>query len=158
MLTRRTFQIAALSFSAAAMARTASSQENATVTVRIRADESVRALLPPIAQSNLTIEPDRSDAAQTLAQRAPPSKALPIILIIVGAIAVVELLTMIRELLRQVYYGGVLIDIRSQPPTITNDPSIPADMVFVVGTDGTTTKYTSDQFSMDVLTSALKVK
>jgi hypothetical protein len=117
------------------MARAASNQETATVTVRIRADESVRALIPTIEQRNLTIEPDRSEAAQTLAQRAPPSKAFPIILIIVGAIAVVELFTMIRELVRQVYYGGVLIDTRSQPPTITNDPTIPADMVFVIGSN-----------------------
>ena len=84
-----------------------------TVTVRIRADESVRAVIPPIAEGSLTIEPDQSPAATDLAQRVPPGRAVRIIFIIFGAIAVTELLQMIKELVRQVYYGGVVIDTRT---------------------------------------------
>jgi hypothetical protein len=104
------------------------------------------------------IEPDRSEAAQDLARRSPPERALPIIFIIVGAIAVTELMEMIKELLRQVYYGGVVIDTRSQPPSVTSDPKIPANMIFVIDADGKTNRFTNDQFSVDLLKLALKVK
>ena len=68
----------------------------------------------------------------------------------------VQLLQMIKELVRQTYYGGVVIDTRSQPPTISSDPSIPANMIFVVDTKGKTTHYTNDKFSLDTLRLALK--
>jgi hypothetical protein len=158
MLSRRKFQVVMLSLGAAALSGSARGQQGDTVFVRIRADEIVRAVIPPIAQRNLTIEQDQSEEARDLARRAPPSKAVPIILIIVGAIAVTELLQMIRELLRQAYYGGVVIDTRSQPPSVTSDPKIPADMVFVIDAEGKTTRYTNDQFSLDVLKLALKGK
>jgi hypothetical protein len=112
-----------LSLGAAAFPRGASGQQGDTVTVRIRADDSVRAGIPPIVQRNLTIESDQSEEAKELARRSPDTRAAPIILIIVGAIAVTELLQMIKELLRQIYYGGVVIDTRSQPPSVTNDSS-----------------------------------
>jgi hypothetical protein len=72
--------------------------------------------------------------------------------------AVTELAEMIREMLRQFYYGGVVIDTRSQPPSVTSDPKVPANMVFVIDAKGETTRYTSDRFSFDVLKSALEVK
>ena len=56
MLTRRTFYIAVLSLGAAAFPKGARGQLGDTVTVRIRADDSVRAGIPPIVQRNLTIE------------------------------------------------------------------------------------------------------
>jgi hypothetical protein len=59
---------------------------------------------------------------------------------------------------RQTYYGGVIIDTRSEPPSVTSDPKIPADMVFVIDAQGRTTRYTNNQFSLDVLKLALKVK
>jgi hypothetical protein len=126
--------------------------------VRIRADESVRALIPPIAEGSLTIEPDQSPAATDLAERVPAGRAVPIIFIIVGAIAVTELLQMIRELVRQVYYGGVVIDTRTQPPSVTSDPKIPANMIFVIDADGKTNRFTNDQFSLDVLKLAFNVR
>jgi hypothetical protein len=158
MLTRRTFHIVLLSLGAAAFPRGASGQQDDTVTVRIRADDSVRAVIPPIAQRDLTIEPDRSEEAKELARRSPDTRAVPIILIIVGAIAVTELLKMIKELLRQTYYGGIVIDMRPQPPSVTNDPKIPANMVFVIDAEGKTKQFTDDQFSLNVLKLALKVK
>ena len=72
--------------------------------------------------------------------------------------AVTELLKIILELYRQTHYGGVVIDTRQQPPMITSDPKIPGDMVFVIAADGRTTQYTGDQFSIDALKMALKVK
>ena len=158
MLTRRTFYIAVLSLGAAAFPKGARGQLGDTVTVQIRADDSVRAGIPPIVQRNLTIESDQSEEAKDLARRSPDTRAAPIILIIVGAIAVTELLKMIRELLRQVYYGGVVIDARSKPPSVTNDPKIPANMIFVIDTEGKTSRFTNDQFSVDVLKLALNVK
>jgi hypothetical protein len=118
----------------------------------------VRAQLSPIAQRELTVEPDKSDSAAELAQLAPSSRAVPIIFIIIGAIAATELLKIIKELLRQFYYGGVVIDTRSQPPTVTNDPKFPADMVFVIDGDGKVTKYSSDGLSLNILKEALKLK
>lgn len=158
MFTRRTFHVFALSLGSAAFAGVARAQQDDLVTVRIRADETARAVLPPIEQENLTIEPDHSEEAKDLARRVPPGRALPILVIIAGAIAVTELLQMIKELYRQTYYGGVLIDTRAQPPSITSDPKIPANMVFVIGADGKTSQYTGDQFSLDALKVALKVK
>jgi hypothetical protein len=158
MLTRRTFDIAMLSLGAAAFPGGANAQQGDTVTVRIRADDSVRAGIPPIVQRNLTIEPDQSAEAKDLARRSPATRAAPVILMIVGAIAVTELLQTIKELLRQVYYGGVVIDTRSQPPSVTNDPKIPANMVFVIDTKGNTSRFTNDKFSLDALKLALKVK
>jgi hypothetical protein len=158
VLTRRTFHIVAFFLGTTAFSRAASAQQGDTVTVRIRADETVRAVIPPIVQGNLSIEPDQSEAAKELAERVPPAKAVPIIFIIVGAIAVTELLQMIKELVRQVYYGGVVIDTRMQPPNVTSDPKIPANMIFVIDADGKTNRFTNDQFSLDVLKLAFKVK
>jgi hypothetical protein len=155
--TRRTFHIVAFFIANTAFSRAASAQGD-TVTVRIRADESVRAVIPPIAQRNLTIEPDQSEEAKDLARRSPPERAVPIIFIIAGAMAVPMVLQMIREALRQSYYGGVILDMRSQPPNVTSDPKIPGNMVFVIDAGGKTTRYTSDQLSPELLGSLLKAK
>jgi hypothetical protein len=158
MLTRRTFHALTFSLAAAVFPGATRAQQRDTVSIRIRVDESVRAVIPPIAQRNLTIEPDKSDAAKVLAGRAPPERAVPIIFIIAGAMAVPMVLQMIREALRQTYYGGVMLDMRTQPPSVTSDPKIPGNMVFVIDADGKTTRYTSDQLSPDLLASLLKAK
>jgi hypothetical protein len=158
VLTRRTFHIVTFSIGATAFSRAARAQQGDTVTIRIRVDESVRAAIPPIVQQNLTIEPDQSEAAKDLARRSPPERAVPLIFIIAGAMAVPVVLQMIREALRQTYYGGVIIDMRAQPPNVASDPKIPGHMIFVIDTSGTTTRYTSDQLSPDLLASLLKAK
>jgi hypothetical protein len=158
MLTRRTFHLATISFSAAALSHGASAQQGDTVTVRMRVDESVRAAIPPLAQRALTIEPDRSQEAKELALRSPPERAVPIIFIIVGALTVPMVLQMIREALRQTYYGGVIMDMRTEPPTVTSDPKIPGNMVFVIEAGGKTTRYTSDQLSPELIGTLLKAK
>jgi hypothetical protein len=158
MLTRRMLHTAVLSIVSVAFARNAASQQTGAVAIRMRVDESVRAVIPPIAQKNLTIERDQSEEAKELTRRAPPERALPIIFIIAGAMAVPMVLQMIREALRQTYYGGVLIDMRSQPPSVTSDPKIPGNMVFVIEAGGKTTRYTSDQLSPELLGPLLKAK
>lgn len=158
MLTRRTFHIAAVSGAAAALSTAANGQQGDTVTVRMRVDESVRAAIPLMAQRNLAIERDQSEAAKELAGKAPAGRAIPIIFIIAGALAVPVVVQMIREALRQTYYGGVLIDLRTQPPNVTSDLKIPGNMVFVTEPDGKTTRYTSDQLSPELIGAILKAK
>ena len=149
MLTRRRFHKVGLVLTALFICGRSRAQLQDTVTVRVRADETVRGVLQPIEASNLTIDnPTIPKRRKNLPRESPPGRAAPIILIIVGAIAVTELLKMIRELYRQTYYGGVLIDNRTQPPTITSDPAIPASMVFVIDHDGKTSEFTSDQFDL----------
>ena len=157
MLTRRQFHVLSIGLGATSFAPVARGQTDDMVNVRIRVDDTARAVLRPIEQKNLTIEPDNSQEANELAKRVPPGRALPVLVIIAGAIAVTALLKLIQELYRQTYYGGVVIDTRQQPPTISSDPKIPGEMVFVIGADGKTTQYTGDQFSLDALKVALKV-
>src|SRR5262245_2052990 len=125
MLSRRSFPYVLVWLGAAAFSVRAEGQQDDIVTIRIRVDDSVRQSIPPLAQQNLAIEQDRSEEANELVRRSPPSRAVPIMVIIVGAIAVPIVLQMLREALRQVYYGGILIDMRSSPPSIANDPKIP---------------------------------
>jgi hypothetical protein len=154
MLTRRIFQISLGTF--AALLGAASAQQADTVTARIRVDEGARATISVLAQASLKIERDESEEAKQLIGRAPPGRAAPIIFIIVGAIATTELLEMIREMLRQFYYGGVTIDTRTQPPTVTSDPKIPASVIVVINADGTARQLTNDQLSPNVLKSVLR--
>ena len=128
MLTRRQFHIFWIGLGATSFALAARGQTDEMVNVRIRVDDTARAVLPPIEQKNLTIEPDNSQEANELAERVPPGRALPVLVIIAGAIAVTELLKMIQELYRQTYYGGVVIDTRQRPPEISSDPKIPGNM------------------------------
>jgi hypothetical protein len=126
--------------------------------VRIRVDEAVRGVLPPISMQGLVITPDQSATARELAQRAPPERAAPVILIIVGAIAVVQLAQMINEMVREVWYGGVIIDGRKTPPEITNDPRIPPNKVFVYQGDGTVKQFNRGELPPEVLEAVLKGK
>ena len=63
--------------------------------------------------------------------------------------ALTELAEMINEMLRQIYYGGVVIDMRIKPPSVTSDPKVPANMVFVIDAEGKTTRYTSGGLPKD---------
>jgi hypothetical protein len=158
VLTRRTFHTLAFGLSAAAFPVDTRGQQGETVTIRLRVDDSVRQSIPPILQQNLRIELDQSDEANELIRRSPAGRAVPVIFIIVGAMAVPVVLQMMREAVRQFYYGGVLLDLRSQPPSVTSDPKIPANMVFVIDGDGKMSRFTSDQLSPELLASLLKAK
>ena len=158
MLTRRSVNVGGLSLAAGAFSGIARGQEYDKVTVRIRADETVRDVLSPIELVTLKVEPDHSEVAKEFAAKVPPGRAAPIILIIVGAIAVTELLRMIKELYRQTYYGGVLIDVRTKPPTITSDLKLPANLVLVIDSNGEPSGYMAEDFGVAALKIALGIK
>jgi hypothetical protein len=158
MMTRRKFHGAALFLSPAAFAVDALGQDSDTVAIRIRIDDSVRGILPPIVQENLSIEHDQSEAAKELVRRSPPTRAVPVLSIIVGAMALPIVFQMIKELLRETFYGGVVIDTRAQPPSVTSDPKIPANMVFVIDGSGKTSRFSNDQLSLDLLRRLLKAE
>jgi len=52
----------------------------------------------------------------------------------------------------------VMLDMRTQPPNVTSDPKIPANMLFVIDGDGKMSRFTSDQLSPELLTLFFKVK
>lgn len=158
MPTRRTFYFTALALSVAAALPRAAAQQAGMVTLRLRLDDSVRAVIPMLLQRDLAIERDQSEEARELARRAPPERAVPVIFILVGALTVPVVLQLLREALRQTYYGGVIIDTRAQPPSVKSDPQIPGSMVFVIDSEGKTTRYTSDQLSPEWIGSLLKAK
>lgn len=158
MLSRRTFGLSCMICLPASMLRESCAQSTAMFTVSIRADKSVRGLLPPIAQRTLIIKPDLSMTGRELAARAPPERGAPVILIIVGAIALVKIVEMIYELGHEAYYGGVVVDGRKSPPEISNDPKIPPNMVFVFQADGTVKQFKVGEVPTDLLTSVLATK
>jgi hypothetical protein len=93
-----------------------------------------------------------------MASRAPPGRAAPIILIIVGAIAVVQIVEMVNEMVHQFYYGGVVIDGRKIPPEITNDLKVPPNVIIVFQTDGTVKQFKSGELPTGFLNFLVKVK
>jgi hypothetical protein len=158
MITRRTFGLIGLVIPAFVVTSPGRAESNEMFVVRIRGDETIRGVLPPIALRQVTITPDNSAAAKALASRAPPDRAAPLILVIVGAVALVHILEMIKELTRQYYYGGVMIDCTKSPPEISNNQKIPANMVFVLQRDGNIKQVKSDDVSTKLLASVLRVK
>jgi hypothetical protein len=158
MGTRRSLYMTMFLLGAAAFPQCAGAQGGDGVSVQIRVDDSVRGLVPPILLNTVRIEPDSSAFARDLADRSPPARAVPVIFIIVGTLTIPIVLQMIQELLRETYYGGVVIDARSSPPNITSDPRIPANMVFVTNADGKTNQFTSNQLSADLLRKILNMK
>lgn len=76
MLTRRNFQVALYSMAAAMFSQTASSQDDDKVTVRVRADETVRNVLRPIEQHDLSTNqtsPMRQKLSRNARLRVGPS-------------------------------------------------------------------------------------
>jgi hypothetical protein len=157
VLTRREF-LPALALGVAAAPSDMSGQQGEAVIIRMRVDDSVRQSIPPVLQQHLKIDVDQSDEAKELVGHSPAGRAVPVMFIIVGAIAVPVVLQMMRETVRQFYYGGVLLDLRSQPPSVTSDPKIPANMIFTIDGDGKMSRFTSDQLSPELLASLLKPK
>jgi hypothetical protein len=158
MVTRRSLGLSGLMLLPASTRTSCQLRGDELLTVRIRADETVRGVLPPIALQNLIVAPDQSAAARQMANRAPPGRAAPVILIIVGAIALVQIVEMINEMVRQFYYGGIVVDGRKSPPEITNDPKVPPNMVLVFQGDGTVQQFKSGELPTGLLESVLKVR
>jgi hypothetical protein len=106
----------------------------------------------------VTIAPDNSASAKALRSRAPPDRAVPLILVIVGAVALIDILQMIKELARQSYYGGVIIDCTKSPPEISSDLKVPANIIIVLQRDGNVRKFTNGDVPSELLASVLKAK
>jgi hypothetical protein len=51
-----------------------------------------------------------------------------------------------------------VIDGRKSPPEISNDPKIPAQMVFVFSTDGTVKQFSGGEVPVDLLELVLKAR
>ena len=94
MVTRRSLGVGALTLLSVSIGLSRQLRADELLMVRIRADETVRGVLPPIALQNLTVTPDQSATARQMASRAPRERAAPVILIIVGAIALVQIVAM----------------------------------------------------------------
>jgi hypothetical protein len=155
MITRRVFWLSGLSLLPFGLPETSRAQGNDRVEVRIRTDDTVQGALPPIALDDVSVTVDQSQAAQELASRVPPTRAVPVILIIAGALAIGEIAQLVKEMVREFYYGGVIIDGRKSPPEIQNSPTVPANMVFVFLPDGTLREFKSGEIPSEVFNLAL---
>jgi hypothetical protein len=125
--------------------------ESTALNVQIRAaDHVLNAAVPATEQSNLRITKDESPEGQILISNTPKERAVPVILIIVGAIAAVNVAKLVLELVREYYYGGVLIDARVTPAVITNNLFIPPGTIIVIGEDGAKTTIKESDVSADL--------
>jgi hypothetical protein len=125
--------------------------ESATVAVRLRADSTVLQSVPPGVRQHLQVSQDRSPAAKELAAQAPPEKAVPIILIAVGVMSIPVLYSSILEMIRQTFFGGVIIDARTKPVSVINSKSVSANMVLYIAPDGKSQYYSAFQFKLSDL-------
>jgi hypothetical protein len=111
--------------------------------------------VPAIEQSTLNVSADTSQEAKELISRTPKGKAAPVLLIIIGAIAAVNISRMILELLQEYYYGGVIIDARVKPPMITNDVKIPPGTVVVISENGVQATFKKSEISPEFVNTVL---
>lgn len=146
-VTRRSIVTLAMASLTALSPSMASYGQQQAVTVRLRVDQAIIQMLPPQTQSGLSIQQDTSTEAKALSSQAPPEKAVPVILIAIGVLAIPVLWNSIEEMARQYYYGGVLIDARSSPPNVTYSKAVPSNMVFFIGADGKYQEFKSMDFS-----------
>jgi hypothetical protein len=122
-----------------------------TVEVKLRLEQSALLSIPRPARERLEVKRDESPEAQVMIAAAPQQKAVPIFFIALGVAAIPVIYEAILEMRREMEYGGVIIDCRDKPCTITNSPKLPADFVQTVRPDGTTEKYEPQSFTRDVL-------
>jgi hypothetical protein len=121
----------------------------------MRLDDSAIKAIPPRLRQNLSVSEDKSPEAQELIASAPPQKAVPVILIVVGVLAIPIIWDAILEMIREVEYGGVIIDLSKQSPEITNSKKIPAGLILIIKADGTHERLQSQDLSRSILTSLL---
>jgi hypothetical protein len=133
-------------------------QSSDSVTIKLRVDQEVFDAIPFGFRRGLVHQEDKSKQAQDLISSAPPERALPVILIVVGALSIPVVWNSIQEMIREYYYGGVVIDTRSTPPSIVNSKEIPANMIIVIDASGRPTKYDSMAFTQEILQNALAKK
>jgi hypothetical protein len=121
------------------------------LSVRIQLDEQSIAKIPGRERAEASVVEDRSAAAQALIAAAPRERAVPIILIVVGALSVPVIWDTVQEMLRRYYYGGVLVDARQTPVSITHDRTLPADLVLYIAPDGQSKRIAARDFTADLL-------
>lgn len=119
--------------------------------VTFRLDQSALEAIPSDLRPSLKIERDNSSEAASLSNAAPTGRGNPLFFRVFGLLGILVIFREILEMVRQAYYGGVIIDIRQSPPLITNSKSIPANMIFVIDKDGTITQYKSEEFNESIL-------
>jgi len=129
----------------------ARAQQPGSVSVWMRTDSAVVQQIPESLRAGLTIHRDSSTEAQQLISKVPPGKAIPVVLIVVGVLSIPVLWNSVQEMLRERNWGGVIIDSRSNPATITNSAKIPANFVFIIDSDGKTTQYNAMNFEEKTL-------
>jgi hypothetical protein len=124
--------------------------DSGTIAVRLRADSTVVQGLPPDVRQNLRISQDSSPAAKKLAAQSPPGRFVPIILIAVGVMSIPILYSSVREMVRQTYFGGVIIDARTTPVSVINSKSIPENIVLYIAPNGKPKRYSAQDITPEV--------
>jgi hypothetical protein len=133
--------------------RSARAQE--TTKIRIQLDQHALNTVPGGELAGLEVTEDTSPEAQALKARSPPGKAIPIIYLIVGFLSLPSIWAAVQEMLRRREYGAVVIDLRTIPANIHHHPSIPADLVLLIQTDGSPKTVHSTLATEDFLKSVL---
>jgi hypothetical protein len=123
---------------------------------RIQLDSGTLQVIPGDERADVRVEEDRSVAAKTLVEHSPPGRAIPIIYIVVGVLSLPVIWDTVREMLRREYYGGVIIDARQAPASITHDKTLPAGIVLFIGPDGNSKKYEAPNIPEDLLLKLIK--
>ena len=114
--------------------------------VRIQLDNQELQTLGP-ARSQVQIAPDDSAPAAAMRDAAPPGRAVPLIFVVVGVLAIPVIWRTLRSMFQQVYYGGVIIDTRVTPISIVHDKAIPSGTVMVVNKSGAAQRFDEQDFS-----------
>jgi hypothetical protein len=119
--------------------------------VRLRVEQQALLKIPQRDRNGLDIRKDTSAEAKALAEGAPPSLAVPVFLIVAGVLTLPALYDAIHEMVRETVYGGVIIDLRTSPPTVTNDKRVPGGLVQRINPDGQVETVPSHSFLIETL-------
>ena len=122
-----------------------------TAAVRLRVEQQALLRIPLRTRQTLSVAEDNSADAKTLVAGAPPTHAVPVFFVVAGVLAAPILYDAVLEMIRETVYGGVIMDLRDKPPTITNSRAIPAGVVEVIKTDGSTETRQSQSFLLETL-------
>jgi hypothetical protein len=136
--------------------RSSNSQQSDNFFVQMRLEDSSLQQIPPSLRQSVAITRDVSAEAHRLKQESPPERGVPVFFILLGALSVPVVWQSMMEMIRQYYYGGVIIDAREKPPLISNSHSVPANMVFFIDANGKARQFRSQDFSEAVLKGLLK--
>lgn len=69
--------------------------------------------------------------------RQTDSRGVPVLVIFVGLTLLPYLANAVLALQRQIAYGGVVVDTRSEPVKITHDKALDAGVILIIGKAGT---------------------